>query len=254
MIVILRSDNMRRLCCLVLTMTWLFDQPVVARQKCDPDLKVRAGDPLGYRQRGDRCEGMFLEEVSGSLLVASLHFPRGDFEPRSGTTVRLQWSLPPAAQVQVQAVSMKPKVFFRMDTVRPGDSTSYVWPTDFAETVRLKGPDIGLLSWADLPVGGRAQKVYSPVSVRERSGAAELVLLPQSHLDEVYYSVVALNAQGRVEKPVVVEQKLPESYSSGRPMRILLPALEPKRLYRVEIAARVRNGGTLNRDIYVMNY
>jgi hypothetical protein len=245
---------MRCLCCLVLTMTWLFNQPVVARQKCDPDLKVRVGDPLGYRQRGDRCEGMFLEEVSGTLLVASLHFPRGDFEPKSGTTVRLQWSLPPAPQVQVQAVSMKPKVFFRMDAVRPGDSTSYVWPTDFPETVRLRGADIGLLTWADVPIGGRAQRVYSPVSVRDRSGAAELVLQPQSQLDEVYYSIVALNAQGGVEKSVVAEQKLPGFHAAGQPIRIGLPALEPKRLYRVEIAARVRNGGPINRDVYLMNY
>ena len=48
------------------------DAPNVAIA-CD-SLETRATDPLRYRQRGDRCEGVYNQKVSGSseLLVASL--------------------------------------------------------------------------------------------------------------------------------------------------------------------------------------
>lgn len=247
--------NMRRTLCALIALPWLLHQPALAQQKCDPNLKVRAGDPLGYRERGDRCEGMFVEEVSGTIRVASFHFPRGDFQPRAGTSVRLGWSLPPVSQVQVQAVSLRPRTYFRMDAVLPGSATSYLWPTDFAETVRLKGADIGLLSWTELPIGGRTRRVYSPVSVKDRSGGTELVVVPEAQLEELYYSLVKIDDQGRAEASVVSNRSLRLGvYPSGQPVTIRLPALEPKRIYRLEIAALLKNGGASTRDVYIVNY
>lgn len=252
----MRSDlTMRHVFRALLLLTWLLDQPAFGGQKCDPELKIRPDDPLGYRVRGDRCEGLFVEEVSGTIRVASLHFPRGDFQPRVGMSVRLAWSLPPSNQVQVQAVSLRPKVFFRMDAVRPGSQTSYLWPTDFAEAVRLKSADIGLLSWTNLPIGGRTQRVYSPVSVKDRSGESDVVLVPEAQLDELYYSLVKIDGQGGVDTSMISDRPLKLGfYPAGQPVTIRLPALEPKRIYRLEIAARLKSGGAINRDVYVVNY
>ena len=65
---------MRRAICVLLVLSWL-PREELAGQTCDPALKVRPNDPLGYRARGDRCEGMFVEEVSGTISVASVARP-----------------------------------------------------------------------------------------------------------------------------------------------------------------------------------
>ena len=48
--------------------------PANGRVACDSLVKTRASDPLSYRQRGDRCEGVYAQDVAGSssLLVASV--------------------------------------------------------------------------------------------------------------------------------------------------------------------------------------
>ena len=245
---------MRRAICVLLVLSWL-PREELAGQTCDPALKVRPNDPLGYRVRGDRCEGMFVEEVSGTISVASVHFPRRNFQPQPGTPVHFAWSLPPSSEVRIQAASLLPKVFFRMDAVRPAGSTTYDWPTDFVNTVKLRLADIGLLSWANVEIGGEAQRVYSPVSVQDRSGEVEVVLVPEAQLEEVYYSVVKIDGRGRSEGTVVADRPLKLGfYPAGQPLTIQLPALEAKRVYRLEVAARLKSGGAINRDVYVVNY
>jgi hypothetical protein len=246
---------MRRVFCLVSALLWLSQVPALAQQKCDPNLRVRAGDPLGYRVRGDRCEGVFVEDVSFTLLLGSFHYPRKDFQPRVGTSVRLTWSLPPANQVQVQAVSLRPQLFFRMDTVRPATETTYLWPTDFVERVKLTGAEIGLLSWADLPIGGRTQRVYSPVSIADRVGEPEVLLVPEAQLNEMTFSLVTIDGQGRPDVTVVSDRRLSLGYyPAGQPIAIRLPVLDAKRIYRIEVAASLKNGGSVTRDVYVVNY
>lgn len=246
---------MGRVFCVLSALLCLSQASALAQQPCDPELKVRPADPLGYRVRGDRCEGMFVEEVSGTVRISSLHFTKRDFQPGAGNSVRLAWSLPPAAQVQVRAVSLLPKVFFRMDAVRSGNSTSYIWPTDFVAVVKLKSADIGLLSWAEVQVGGRLQRVYSPVSVQDRSGEIEIMLVPEAQLEELYYTLVKLDDKGRSEVAVVTDRPLKLGfYPAGQPVAIRLPVLEPKRVYRLELAARIKSGGAINRDVYVVNY
>ena len=232
----------------------LLPSPVRAQQPCDPDLQVKAGEQA-YRQRGDRCEGLFAQQVSGTVRIASVQFPRRGFQP-TGSSLRLGWSLPPGSQVYVRAVSLVDKTFFRMDTIRPAGSTSYAWPIDFLETINLKVGDVGLLSWSDLPIGSRTQRIYSPVSVRDsRSGDVEVVLIPEVPLRELSYSLYQLDAQGRVAATVFADRE-PELtlFSASAPLTITLPALEPKRIYRIEVAGLPRSGGAFTRDIYIVNY
>jgi hypothetical protein len=50
---------------------------------CDPNLTQLGQNPQGYRLRGDRCEGIYIQPVSGSttLLVASFTEFFEDFDP-----------------------------------------------------------------------------------------------------------------------------------------------------------------------------
>ena len=99
-------------------------------EHCDRYLPVSRGDPFGYRMRGDRCEGVYIQQVSATpLLVASfgrLDLP--DTIPAAGSLL-VQWA-PHRGEVRLRAHSLKPRTYYRMDHRQPAGSHSYRWPTD----------------------------------------------------------------------------------------------------------------------------
>ena len=87
---------------------------------CD-SLKTRVTDPLRYRQRGDRCEGVYSQDVStsSSLLVASLVESFEAIDDRSSLPLRVAWTPPDGEAVALRAFSIKPGLFYRMETAKP---------------------------------------------------------------------------------------------------------------------------------------
>src|SRR5215212_8290134 len=78
---------------------------VVAPIECDSLVRTRVSDPLRYRQRGDRCEGVYGENVSGSsvLRVASLVESVETFDDSSSLPLRIEWTPPRGEAVMVRA-------------------------------------------------------------------------------------------------------------------------------------------------------
>src|SRR5579863_1516285 len=63
---------------------------------CDPHLPQPAQDPYGYRLRGDRCEGVYIQEVSGApLLVASWTESFADYDLTSRQQLAMEWDTAP---------------------------------------------------------------------------------------------------------------------------------------------------------------
>ena len=61
-------------------------------QHCDPMLRQDLRYQLGYRQRGDRCEGVYIRNVdSGMLDIVSFTMHFADFDLQSATAVPLIW-------------------------------------------------------------------------------------------------------------------------------------------------------------------
>lgn len=100
---------------------------------CDPSL-VRAADksPHAYRLRGDRCEGLFVRPVAlGSLLnIVSFTASFAEFDPSRAGELPIAWPIPGPGQIQIRAQSQEPELHYRMDTIRPPNTTLYSWPTD----------------------------------------------------------------------------------------------------------------------------
>ncbi len=232
--------------------------PLAAAQEiCDPELRVSADDPNGYRLRGDRCEGLFIESVSGSLNLASLHFaPRG-FPVAFGETVGITSTPAADSAVRLRIVSLKRGVHYRMDTVRSPDAVAYSWSTDLVDSLALSDEDLGLLSWVVMDVGGRPRTVYSPVLVDGGSGRVEVVIVPDVALDEVYVSLLATDDRGteggylEFERPVDLGW-----YPAHQPVSFPLSAEGNGRgldagLYRLEIGAVIEGGGAGTLEVYL---
>lgn len=150
----------------ILVFAPLTPSPASAQESpCDRGLEGRARGPLGYALRGDRCEGMYVEQVAGTALwLASLTriFENYDLSPNQALLV--EWDAPDSGTILLRAQGIKHDLYYRMDAARPLASHSYRWPSDLLAAQHITREDIGVL-------------VDSPTHRRSRAGG----LSPASH-------------------------------------------------------------------------
>ena len=221
---------------------------------CDPYLPVSRDDPFGYRVRGDRCEGIYVQQITATpLIVASfgqLDIPQ-PVPPNS--TLLVEWD-PGAAGVRLRASSLKPKTYYRMDSRQPADSRSYRWPTDVLSALKLTAREIGIVAWAEQNVGNAVRNVYLPIRVGRRTDGREsvyeLVLIPGDELTEVYVALSSIAADGK-RVPVSAAKPLQYGfYPAGRSIRIPVGPLPHAGNYLVEIGATLRGGGAVSHELW----
>ena len=225
--------------------------PLAAQDRhCDPQLKQTSTDPTGYRPRGgDRCEGIYIREVGNTtLLVASLTESVEDFDSAGGKPLLIEWTPPEGAEVHLRANSLRHRLYYRMDAVRPPGSRSYTWPTNLLATFNLRRNELGLLAWTAHAVGGTTRDVYVPLRVRQgegsRSSSYRLTVLPGVELSEIYFSIAPVGSDGRPGAFIKQDEPLKYGYyPADRAVSIPLPALPAPGIYRLEITAQRRSGG-----------
>jgi len=85
-----------------------------AANPCDPGLIQDKSNPFGYRLRGDRCEGIYIQEVSGApLTVASWTESFADYDLASGAALVIEWESPSGKSVHLRAQGMRRRLYFR---------------------------------------------------------------------------------------------------------------------------------------------
>jgi len=226
-----------------------------AEQHCDSSLPRDPGYALGYQLRGDRCEGVYIRNVSESnLQIASFTALVEPFDPKSVKTVRLQWTPPGPEPVHLRAASLTEKQYYRMDSLRPAGASIYDWPTEILAALRLSTSELGLLTWVFRNMQGTARAVYLPVSVGRLAGAAsqyEVLLVPGGSLKSVYMTLAALRADGSTESTLLNGQTFRSGYwPAGTPLKIPLPVLKRSGLYYLEIGAALSTGGPATTEMW----
>ena len=222
-----------------------------ATPQCDPYLPVSTDNPFGYRLRGGRCEGVYIQPVSVTpLIVASF----GQINvPELPAELLIEWA-PAGREVRLRGMSSKPKAYYRMDSRQPAKARSYRWPADVLTALKLSTKDIGVVAWTEEKTGNTVRDVYRPVRIGRapagRENVYELVLIPGNELSEVFVALSSLRADG---------QRVPTSdpkplkygfYPAGRSIRIPVgPVLKPGN-YLVEIGATLRGGGAVSYELW----
>lgn len=226
---------------------------VQAQTHCDPSLAPSTNHPYHYIERGDRCEGVYIQAVGGTTLaLLSFTASLGEIDLKSGQPLLLEWPAPPGDRdVQLRAQSMRRGLFYRMDTsVRRGD-TRYRWPTDGLAAVKLARIDLGLVGLTRMTIGGVEQEVLLPLSANQSAGtqaapAAYTVLLrPAVGLSEVFVSVAPLGPDGRAASGAAPARELGYGlYPADALIEVPIDARRKRGLYAVQIGARLRGGGS----------
>jgi hypothetical protein len=221
---------------------------------CDRYLPVSTNNAWGYRLRGDRCEGVYIQPVSATpLIVASFgHINAPDVLPANAELL-VEWA-PAGREVRLRATSSKPKAYYRMDSLQPAKLHSYRWPADVLAALKLSMKDIGVVAWTQQKVGMTIRDVYLPVSIgRPLAGPDtlyDLVLVPGDELNEVFVSLSELRA-GTDKVPLSDAKPLKYGfYPAGRSIRIPIGPVTKPGTYLVEIAATLRGGGAVSYELW----
>lgn len=214
----------------------------VQRPSCDPELRPSRG-PLGYRARGQRCEGSFARPVAGSALVpVSL---TTTFRYDTAAPEPLVISLPEDTRdtVQLVARSTRTSVYYQMDAqVAPGGGP-FTWPTDVLSAMRLRADAIGVLATTREQVGRDQVPVHLAVRVAQAGSAAaacdtvRLALWPGSSADSVTVMLAATGAGGRRQVLRADEELGREYYPAARRIDVPLPEVRDSGLYWVRATA-----------------
>jgi hypothetical protein len=164
---------------LLLLALWVPASATSQQAGCDPTLRARADHPHGYRMRGDRCEGIYIQDVAlATLLVASLTESYESFDPRRGGELHLAWSVPWPAAVQLRAYSLTRKLYYRMDTLQPAGRTTYLWPSGLLAALDITRPNLGVVAWMQHRFGDEYRPIYLPLQIRQAEEPAGAGGLP----------------------------------------------------------------------------
>jgi len=172
---------------------------------CDPYLNTPKDYPYGYRLRSDRCEGIYIKDVSSTtLFVASLTESFEDYDLTSNNALHVEWMAIGGEAVQLRTHALKRKLYYRMDTIMSPAITSYTWPLDILSALKIKKGDVGVVGWTQYSVGGTKKNIYIPLLISQkrksiRSGNYQLILLPGRELSEVFVSLATVGEDGNPE-------------------------------------------------------
>lgn len=229
----------------------------MAQTFCDASLAPSSNHPYRYIQRGDRCEGVYIQAVAGTVLtLLSFTGSLGEIHLASGRPLLLEWPAPPGDRdVQLRALSMQRRLFYRMDTSVRAGATRYEWPTDGLVAVKLAPADLGLVGFTRLIIGGAEQEVLLPLSAGQSAGiraapsAYTLLLRPAVGLSELFVSVTALGpdgrgAQGGAQSVAPARELGYGLYPADALIEVPIAVPRERGLYGVHLGAKQRSGGS----------
>ncbi len=224
---------------------------------CDPYLKAPANHPYGYSPRGNRCEGIYIQEVSSTTLsVVSFTEFFEDYDFTSANELLVEWKAPGTENVRLQAQGIKRKLYYRMDTALPAGSANYTWSSNILSALSIQKQDIGVIGWSFYTLGKTEQQIYLPLKIRQQSttgssGSYQLVLLPGRELTEVYTSLALVEADGIPRSFLQDAKPLKYGYyPAGRGITIPISSLEASGIYYLEVGVTLKGGGSTTVELW----
>jgi hypothetical protein len=224
---------------------------------CDPSLP-QVNTPLGYRDRGDRCEGVYVKEVSSTTLtVGSFTEAFESYDLKSSQPLDVEWDRAPGkANVRLRAQSLQRRVYYQMDVVEPPEKTAFKWAPNVLASVNIPSGELGVVALTKYTWGKLERGVYLPVRVRQsgnavRSGAYKLVVVPGVELTEVFVTLAATGADGQPATFLKDGEQLGYGYyPAERALEIPIAGLKGSGVYYMQIGATMRGGGTSTIELW----
>ncbi len=228
---------------------------VTPQSRCDTRLVQPANNPYGYRWRGDRCEGVYIQDVAATpLLVASWTESFEDYDLASKDRLMLEWDAPAGGQARIVARGLRRRLYFQMDTLVAADRPRFAWSPDVLSGLGIRRQELGVFGIVPARVGTIEQMVYVPLRVRQRHDAVRgspyaLVVVPGVELQELF--VTLMRADGKDGAPLKNAEPLRYGYyPADRPIDIPVRVTGPRGLYHLQLGATHRDGAVSTADLW----
>lgn len=208
--------------------------------------------------RGDRCEGIYAQQVSTvSVDLRSFVKGFGEFNPQTQTVLELTWKSPDGfvQNARLRAFSLKSRTYYRMDTATPATSGSYRWPTEILAGANLSRGDLGILAWIEVPgPSGMPREVYLPL----RAGGPktldgyEVTVVPSKKLKKVLLTITQTDEKGNSLKKLLADKDVGGEfafYPKDEPTVISTGKIGAPGYYRLQIKATAAAGDAVIKDI-----
>jgi hypothetical protein len=227
-----------------------------ARVQCDTALVRRAVGKQGYARYGDRCEGVFKENVgaSATIWIASFTQSFDTIDTRKLPYLSVAWPVVDR-EVRISARSVRRSLYYAMDTWRPPGDSAWRWPTTILSGQSIKRDDIGVLASASWKFRDTSATVYLPLTIRTSPRAADtsvvysLVLYPTQPLDSVFVTLARVGADGRAQSFVKRDEPVRQPlFFAQRPLIVSIPDPGQNGIYSAVISARYAGGKILTID------
>lgn len=217
----------------VVLLTGMHCLPTPARsQLCDQRLEPLEGTDSGYRQRGNRCEGLFESKISAPRLdLVSLTVGRLQFAWQRDTSLSVEPPKEIGEPIRLRAMAIPLGTFYQMDARLEGGA-SLRWPIrEVLFPEELNDRRIGVLGWLD---DGRRVPLHVPVVVQSAPAAsspnqdpAAVTAILRSSVDVQFVSWRVLRLEGgRCTAPSDWTPLKKATTRAGKPILLVLPKLD----------------------------
>ena len=175
----------------------------LARSACDGSL-LPVDSHVGYKWRAsqDLCEGLYKKPVSAKLDVVSVLAGKLNYDTHVHDSLEIAVhdpALVEAEVVNIRAISLPLKTYYRMDAQLPKQAAIDWSLTTVVKPERLEHSDIGLFGWTETS----AKRLYVPLRVRnggEGDEAADVSIIVKIRAHQKFASIVwRTSAEGRVD-------------------------------------------------------
>ncbi len=217
---------------------------------CDPLVDVENTGPGTYKQRGERCEGVYVQKVSGGtgLRIVSLTDTYPDFKFASGDIVHLAWTTDGDTAVRLRATSLRHHHYYRMDSARPAGKAEWLWPAEVLAQHAMGSRELGLIGISHRTFGTSQRDVYVPLrlgknAVPAADRAYTLVVTPVQTLRQLFITMSPVKPDGSFGDPVVDTKDLQQGpYPGGRGVRVPVPPVPQPGYYAIELGGVTDQG------------
>jgi hypothetical protein len=243
----------------------LSSDPAAAQATCDPALTQRDPGPISYRARGDRCEGIYRKRVSGTRVHLVSFTVASDIRDLCSGPRPIRLMLPQAAfitsgarSIHVQAESLRPLLYYRLDVEVRAQSPQFEWPWDprCSNEVRLTAQELGVFGRTSVRLGSEQVEALVPVGLsfeNQNSGSPYRALLMASgRLQEVFVSLWHYGSGGQPNRVFSERPLRARPYLAETPIPVTFDAADVARpgLYRARLNAQINEKETQAVDFY----
>lgn len=215
--------------------------------QCDPGIEPDNNQALQYKDRGNRCEGMYRAKVSSTTLRL-VQFTKGAFLYGSEQDEVITLSTPVVAipSVRVRATGIPRDLYYRMDGALDRGSTLQWQVRDvLRRNTRTKYPyNVGIYGYlGDDPI----PDAYVPI--RAVSNKKDATAIGTSYLVKLVATARLKNVKWRLRGETNYQLlNEGESYYPGRAITITLPSNLKPGAYTLEVCATEHGAANAQKD------